>query len=237
MAGIDEAVILAGGFGTRLRGVLGDIPKPLAQVNGRPFLAWVLDALHRQGLRRVILATGFKGAEVRAALGDRWLGMALVYSQEQQPLGTGGAIAHAVRELHGDAFFVLNGDTWLALDYSAFDQRVRAAGARFGMALAEVPDVSRYGAVCVEHGRVARFIEKGRTGRGYVNAGVYRMHKSLLSTFPVATPFSFETEVLIPMASSETIVAYEKTAGFIDIGVPDDYARAQSGFRMNEGGG
>jgi D-glycero-alpha-D-manno-heptose 1-phosphate guanylyltransferase len=237
MSSTQEAIILAGGFGTRLREVLGDVPKPLAQVSGRPFLAWILDALQRQGLRRAILATGFKGAEIQAALGRRWHDMTLSYSHEQEPLGTGGAIAHAARKLHGDAFFVLNGDTWLTLDYVAFDEYVRQSRARFGMALARVPDVSRYGAVCVEHGRVARFIEKGKVGPGYVNAGVYRMQQSMLSAFPASTPFSFETEVLVPLASSEAIVAYEDTADFIDIGVPEDYARAQREFRSCGVGG
>lgn len=225
-------MILAGGFGTRLRSILGEIPKPLAPIRGRPFLAWILDALSQQGLRRVILATGFKGEDVQAVLGRRWLNMALIYSHEQEPLGTGGAIVRAAERVRNDAFFVLNGDTWVKLNYAAFNRRVHESGARFGMALAKVPDVSRYGAVCVHEGRVARFVEKGQAGSGYVNAGVYRIHRSLLSSFPLTTPFSFETEVLIPLASRERIVAYEETADFIDIGVPADYARAQREFRV-----
>jgi D-glycero-alpha-D-manno-heptose 1-phosphate guanylyltransferase len=227
----DEAIILAGGFGTRLRSIVSDVPKPLAPVGNRPFLAWLLDALAEQGMRRTILATGFMGEEVAAALGIEWRGMRLEYSQEAQPLGTGGAIAQAAGRLQGDAFFVLNGDTWLALDYTAFDRQVGRLGARLGIALASVPDVSRYGAVRVEQGdQVSGFVEKGQAGPGYINAGVYRVDRTLLADFPAVSGFSFETEVLIPLVAREAVAAYTHTKAFIDIGVPEDYQRAQREF-------
>jgi len=228
MSSADEAIILAGGFGTRLRSLVSDVPKPLAPVGGRPFLAWLLDTLARQSIRRVILATGFMGDKVVAALGTRWHGMSLEYSQEKEPLGTGGAIVQAAGRLRGDAFFVLNGDTWLELDYSAFDRQARRLDARLGMALASVPDVSRYGAVRVEKDeRVVGFVEKGHAGPGYVNAGVYRLDRTLLEDLPKVPCFSFETEFLVPLVARETIAAYTCTEAFIDIGVPDDYKRAQ----------
>jgi D-glycero-alpha-D-manno-heptose 1-phosphate guanylyltransferase len=230
MVDTDEAIILAGGFGTRLKHVLGDVPKPLAPVAGRPFLAWLLDALAAQGMRRAILATGYRGDQVAEALGTRWHGMALAYSREPDPRGTGGAIALAATLLQGDACFALNGDTWLALDYAAFDRRVRDAGAHLGVVLARVPDVSRYGAVRVERDRVAGFIEKGQLGPGYINAGVYRLDRALLSTFPGTTTFSFENEILVPAAAGGEVVAFTDTADFIDIGVPEDYRRVQSFF-------
>jgi D-glycero-alpha-D-manno-heptose 1-phosphate guanylyltransferase len=227
MSGTDEVVILAGGFGTRLRSVVSDVPKPLAPVRGRPFLAWLLDALAEQGLRRAVLATGYMGDRVAATLGSSWRSMELEYSREEQPLGTGGAIAKAVTLLHGDTFFVLNGDTWLSLDYADFDLRMRAACAPIGMALAEVVDASRYGAVNLEHERVAGFLEKGRGGPGYINAGVYRIERSLLADFPAQPCFSFETDVLLPAAARGAVAAYTHTGGFIDIGIPEDYQRAQ----------
>lgn len=230
MTKVEEAIVLAGGLGTRLRGVVDDVPKPLAPVAGRPFLAWGLDLLADQGLRRVILATGYRGGQVEAALGKNWQGMSLEYSQEPEPLGTGGAIALAMRRVSGDASFVLNGDTWLELDYVKFDAALRAQDARIGVALAKVPDVARYGAVRVEGGRITGFIEKGQAGSGLVNAGVYRVPRSLLVGFPADKPFSFEREVLAPVVARETVIAYTETRGFIDIGVPEDYWKAQIQF-------
>lgn len=230
MCATDEAIILAGGFGTRLRGVVDDVPKPLAPVAGRPFLAWLLDALAARGLRRVVLATGHLGDQVEAALGQAWQGMTLAYSREPMPLGTGGAIAMAAREVSGNAFFVLNGDTWLELDYSAFANEVAGAGARLGVALAEVPDVSRYGAARLEGNRLTGFDEKGGLGAGSVNAGVYWLRREVLEDLAAAAVFSFERDVLLPAVSREAVIGYARTRGFIDIGVPDDFRRAQAIF-------
>lgn len=230
MPAIGEAIILAGGFGTRLRGVVDDVPKPLAPVAGRPFLAWLLDALAGQGLHRTVLATGYLGEQIEAALGQAWRGMQLVYSREPAPLGTGGAIALALKAIDGDGCFVLNGDTWLELDYAAFGRAVADAGARLGVALAEVPDVARYGAVHVEQDRLMDFEEKGASDAGFINAGVYWMQRELLEGFSSGTAFSFERDVLVPSVSSEPVVGYTDTHGFIDIGVPEDYQRAQQLF-------
>lgn len=226
MAAVGDAIILAGGFGTRLREVVGDLPKPLAPIRGRPFLAWMLDSLRAQGFGRVVLATGYRGDQVEDALGTDWHGMALEYSREPRPLGTGGAIALAAQRISSDSFFVVNGDTWLRLDYRAFDAKARESGARLGIALTRVNDVGRYGAIRTEGSRVSGFVEKGSTGPGYINAGVYRVRRDLLKEFPRDEQFSFETQVLVPMVAREAVFAYTETSGFIDIGVPDDYARA-----------
>ncbi|MGN6788031.1 MAG: nucleotidyltransferase family protein [Rhodanobacteraceae bacterium] len=236
MTRIQEAIVLAGGFGTRLRGIVDNVPKPLASVAGRPFLAWLLDALAAQGLRNVVLATGYRGDQIEQALGTDWQGMALNYSREDEPLGTGGAIALAMQHIMDDACFVLNGDTWLGLDYSRFDAAIRARGARLGVALAAVAEASRYGAVCVQDGCIAGFVEKGKAGPALVNAGVYRVSRSLLDRVPAGAAFSFEHEVLVPAASREAVVAYTDTDGFIDIGVPEDYRRAQTLFAACSGG-
>lgn len=230
MAATDEAVILAGGFGTRLRGVVDGVPKPLAPVAGRPFLAWMLDALAGQGLRRVVLATGYLGEQVEAVLGSTWRGMTLAYSREPKPLGTGGALALALHEVLGDATFVLNGDTWLELDYAAFGSVVSNAAARLGVALAEMPDVSRYGAARLDGTRVAGFDEKGGSGAGFINAGVYWMRCDLLEGFQPDMPFSFERGVLMPTVLREPVVGFTDTYRFVDIGVPEDLLRAQAMF-------
>lgn len=223
----DEAIILVGGLGTRLRSVVSDVPKPLAPVAGRPFLAWMLDALAAQGIRRVILATGFMADRVVMACGDHWRGMDVLYSQEPKPLGTGGAIAMAFSLVHGDACLVLNGDTWLTYDCADFDRGWRASDARLAVALAEVADVSRYGAVRVECDRVTGLVEKGRVGPGYINAGVYGIRRSLFDDFPATESFSFERDVLMPVVQREAVFAYTRTRDFVDIGVPLDYQHAQ----------
>lgn len=230
MATTDEAIILAGGLGTRLRGVVDALPKPLAPVAGRPFLAWLLDALAEQGVRRAVLATGYLGELVEAAFGVSWRGMTLVYSREPAPLGTGGALVLAARQIARDAFLVLNGDTWLGLDYTALASSVSATGARIGVALARVPDVVRYGSVRVDHDRIIGFEEKGRSGPGLINGGVYSMCRDMLEGCPLGEAFSFERDVLLPAVSREPVIAYAHTQGFIDIGIPDDYRRAQTLF-------
>lgn len=224
----DEAIILAGGLGTRLREVVNDVPKSMAPVAGRPFLAWLLDALADQGLRRVILATGYLGDQIETALGAAWRGMLLAYSRETQPLGTGGAVALAAREVSGDTFFVLNGDTSLELDYAAFELAVNEAGARLGVALAEVSDTARYGAVRLKDNCVVGFREKGQAGAGLINAGVYWMRRSLLDSCPASGAFSFEHDVLMPVVSREPVIGYTCTRRFIDIGMPEDLFRAQT---------
>ncbi|MCK9366939.1 MAG: nucleotidyltransferase family protein [Metallibacterium scheffleri] len=222
-----EAIILAGGRGTRLQGVVSDVPKPLAPVQGRPFLAWLLDLLAQQGMRRVVVAAGYKAEMVHAAIGEHWHGMRIDYAVEPTPLGTGGAIAQALQRIEGEDAFVLNGDTYLELDYTRFAAAMRAQHAGLGIALARVPDVSRYGAVHVVDERVAGFSEKGGSGAGWINAGVYWLPHSL--PLPTATQaFSFEDIVLRAAASQGTLRAYTMTDAFIDIGVPEDFQRAQA---------
>jgi D-glycero-alpha-D-manno-heptose 1-phosphate guanylyltransferase len=226
----DEAIVLAGGFGTRLRGIVDDLPKPLAPVAGRPFLARLLDRLAGDGIRRCILATGYLSERIEAAIGPRWQGMDIAYSVESEPLGTGGAIRLAAHALHGDAAHVLNGDTWLAYSPAALAAAARAIDAPLGMALARVDDVARYGAVTIADGRAVCFREKGERGPGWINAGCYFLDARALAALPSSAAFSFEHAVLQPCAARGEVAAFTATAGFIDIGVPEDYARAQALF-------
>ena len=226
----DEAIVLAGGFGTRLRGIVDDVPKPLAPVAGRPFLAWLLDRLATGGMRRCILATGYLSDVIEQRIGARWQGMEIAYSVEPEPLGTGGAIRLAATRLQGDAAHVLNGDTWLEYDSVALEDTARAAGASMTIALARVDDVARYGAVDIDNGRVTGFREKGESGPGWINAGCYFLGADALAALPVRDAFSFEQDVLQPRVQARAVAAFTATAGFIDIGVPEDYARAQLQF-------
>lgn len=224
----DEILILAGGFGTRLRSEVPDLPKPLAPVAGRPFLAYLLDRYAAAGMRRVILATGYLGDVVEQTIGARWAGMDVVYSREQTPLGTGGAIAAAARLASGSGLHVCNGDTYL--EYSPAALEAAAEGLPMAIALAHVDDVSRYGTVDVEQGRVLRFHEKRPGGAGLINAGSYFLSAQALASLPDEAAFSFEKQVLEPAVADHRVGALVDTAAFIDIGVPEDFRRAQTLF-------
>ena len=226
----DEAIILAGGFGTRLRDVVADVPKPLATVGGRPFLVWLLDRLAGQGMRRCILATGYMADVIEREIGSHWSGMDIVHSVEATPLGTGGAIRQAATLLQGNGVHVLNGDTWLAYSLAALETASQQAGAVIGLALAHVDDVGRYGAVETQDGIVTGFREKGGIGNGWINAGCYFLSAGAIAALPTAKTFSFESEVLLPMAAAGKVAAWTDTCDFIDIGVPEDYQRAQAQF-------
>lgn len=223
----DEAIVLAGGRGTRLQPLVSDVPKPLAPVAGRPFLAWLLDHLARSGMRRIILATGYMSDTIERAIGHRWQSMDIDYSVETCALGTGGAVRLAGSKLRGGCAHVLNGDTFLEYSPDALVREVVASGASIGIALARVDDVSRYGAVECEGAMVSRFCEKGGSGPGHINAGCYFLTQEAFAALPEDAAFSLEAGVLEPMAASGRVVAHTATRRFIDIGVPQDYLRAQ----------
>ena len=228
----EEAIVLAGGKGTRLRAVVSDVPKPLAMVAGRPFLAFLLDHLAESGIRRCILATGYLSGMIEHAIGRQWAGMEIAYSVEEQPLGTGGAVAQAAEALAGKSAHILNGDTYLMYSPCQLEAQTIAAGAEAGIALANVNDVARYGAVIVKDALVESFQEKGVAGPGLINAGSYFFTEAALSMVAQCrAPFSLETDILAPLAGGRRIATFSETEGFIDIGIPEDYARAQKVFR------
>jgi D-glycero-alpha-D-manno-heptose 1-phosphate guanylyltransferase len=220
-----EAIILAGGFGTRLRAVVSDVPKPLAPVGGRPFLHWLLDGLARQGLRRVVLATGYMGDVVQDMLGEAHAGMALVHAREEAPLGTGGALWAALKHVAGERAFVLNGDTWLGAPLAPL--AAEAPAADLTLAVRPVEDRARYGSVRVAGNRIEGLEEKGPSGPGLVNAGVYVARRDLPAKRPMPGAFSLEAQVLAKPGDLD-LRAHVTEATFLDIGTPEDFARAQT---------
>ncbi len=226
----DEAIVLVGGLGTRLRGVVSDLPKPLAPVAGRPFLAWLLDQMADSGFRHVILASGYMADKVAQVAGSEWRGMRVDHAIESRPLGTGGAVREASRLLLGGSSHLLNGDTFLRYQPRRLEQLLEATGGTIAMALASVPDVGRYGAVACSEGRVLGFREKGDAGPGLINAGCYFLSAEALATLPGEECYSFESAVLAPATAAGLVRGDAQTDGFIDIGVPDDYRRAQDLF-------
>lgn len=226
----DEAIILVGGLGTRLRSVVNDVPKPLAPVANRPFLAWLLDRLEDAGLRRVILASGHMAGRVEHTIGRRWGRLHVDYSVEDQPLGTGGAVTRASRVLTGSGVHVLNGDTYLRYSPQELERLTRSADCLIGVALAWVDDTARYGAITCDGVRIASLSEKGGAGPGLINAGAYFLTADALAALPRETSYSFETGMLAPMVDKGAVLGFSATEGFIDIGVPEDFMRAQDLF-------
>lgn len=224
-----EAVILAGGFGTRLRGVIGDVPKPMAPVAGRPFLCHLLDALVQQGVTRVILAVHHMAEQI-TALGSRYGDLRLDYVHEETPLGTGGAMRRALEHINGADALVLNGDTFFAVDYQAVVRRLRQTRSDLVLAVRPVSDGARYSLVMIDEGnRVTGFLPSGAAGRpGLMGAGVYAMRRDLFSQFALPPAFSFETDILARLTGNLRVQAHVGEGFFIDIGVPEDYRRAQT---------
>jgi len=225
-----QAIILAGGLGTRLRSVVPGLPKPMAPVAGRPFLAWILDRLVDAGFERAVLAVGYRHEAISEYFGERYRGLALHYSVENTPLGTGGAMRLAAAHVTALPVFVLNGDTYLEFDYQAMLAAHQQVGALMSMAVCCVPDVSRYGALELEENHIHGFLEKGRCGPGYINAGTYLLTTELLQRIPAGEPFSFEQQLLVPQVQAIRPAAFLTDGLFIDIGVPEDYERAQKWF-------
>lgn len=225
-----EAVILAGGFGTRLRSVVSDVPKPLAPVAGRPFLAYVLDALVRQGYGHAVLATGYMHEKVEECFGNEYRGLKISYARELTPLGTGGAIVNALQHCTADSVTVLNGDTLFLADLAQLERFADSKGTQLAIVLRAVPDAGRYGAVETDNeGRITAFREKDPSAEaGNINGGIYRLQRRLLNGYAVGQQFSFEKEVMQQRYATEAFYAYADGAYFIDIGVPEDYQRAQT---------
>lgn len=228
---LDEVVILAGGFGTRLSHVLGNVPKPMAPVYGKPFLTYLLRRLEQAGAMHIILATGYKHEVIERYSGTHYRTLRLSYSREDKPLFTGGAILQASRLVQGDDFLVLNGDTLFDIDFDALCAFHKAHKAAVSLALREVDDTARYGAVQTKGDSVVAFREKDASaGKGLINGGIYVIHREWLQQRSLPEKFSFEKDVLQALVDEGAFCGLAFRDYFIDIGVPEDYYRAQREF-------
>ncbi len=223
-----EAIILAGGLGTRLRSQLKQLPKSMAPVGGRPFLEILMDQLVAAGCKRAVLSVGYLRDIIIAAFSDNYRGIPLSYSMEDEPLGTGGAIRLALRQATEASVLVLNGDTYLNADYRAAFACHAAVGGVMTMAVTPVGDTARYGGVVVEGDRITGFVEKGRTGPGWINAGAYVLSKDFPWREGLPEQFSFENDIIVPQLSELRPAAFRCRGYFLDIGVPEDLERAQT---------
>lgn len=222
-----QAIVLAGGFGTRLRQVVADVPKPMAPVAGRPFLEIVLSSLATKGFTKVVLSVGFMAEKITAYFGGNYANMELVYAVEDKPLGTGGGVRLAMNHVTADHVFVFNGDTFLDLESVLVEQHWQARR-RPIIVGREVPDTARYGRLLARNGVASGFTEKGVVGPGLINAGCYVLGRGQLDEFQSYMPFSLETDFLSPAVARGEFDVYVASGKFIDIGIPEDYALAQT---------
>lgn len=220
-----EAIVLAGGFGTRLRPCVKDLPKPLAPVCGRPFLAYLLDYLYANGVHRAIISTGYMAEEVVKSVGKTHRGMVIDYSHEETPLGTGGGIKKALSMCSDDVVLVINGDTFFDVDLFEMRKFHERINCPVTLAAKEIPDVYRSGCIKSENGKLNGFSEKGASGAGKINGGIYFINKNALDGI-TEEKFSFEKTVL--ESGNFEIGVFESDGYFIDIGIPEAYALAQS---------
>ena len=231
-----EAIILAGGLGTRLQDVVYDMPKPMAAINGKPFLSYLLNELSLQGIESVILSVGYKYKMIEAYFGHRYAGMELKYAIEPEPLGTGGGIKLAMNQVNGQRVFLFNGDTLFKVPLSEMETFHLSRKHDLTLAVKEMTDFDRYGRVEIDNGEVQAFHEKQKVKKGFINGGVYLMEKNILLKGSYPAKFSFEKDFLEKQIGKVSCGAFAANGYFLDIGIPETYEQAQNDFRrLNSG--
>jgi len=227
MDNIPDVIILAGGLGTRLRSHIGEeIPKPMAPIRDTPFLQILLSKCAREGFKRVILSVGYKQEVIMRYFGERFLGVEILYAREQNPLGTGGAISQALKLAQTPYVLLLNGDTFFEINFWDFMAKPHAPS-RLKLALTPMKN-TRYGSIELDSdGFITRFSTDSNSAHSLINAGVYKVSRDIFKGFCLLETFSFEAFIAQHYreihASGEV---YE--ARFIDIGIPQDYLKAQN---------
>jgi D-glycero-alpha-D-manno-heptose 1-phosphate guanylyltransferase len=224
---IREAIILAGGLGTRLKPVVSDLPKSLAPIAGKPFLSYILNFARSQGIQKFVFALGHKATPIEAFVKEFLPGNSYTFSVEKEPLGTGGAIFKACKEIAGEGVIVLNADTFFGislLNLSIIHELQKAACT---LALKPMKSFDRYGAVEMEKQVVIGFSEKKYYASGLINGGVYALSTGLFLQKSFPSVFSFEKDYLGKEFYKGNIMGMISDAYFIDIGIPEDYERAQ----------
>lgn len=229
--------ILAGGRGTRLRSKVTDKPKILAEINGRPFLKYILDQIESTGFKKVVICTGFMGKQVQAKFGKKYRNLKLIYSQEFSPLDTAGAIRLALPLLKSETVMIMNGDSFCNANLENFVRFHLQNKANATILLTESSDTSRYGRVDIDRsGKILDFKEKKENSeKGLINAGIYLVNRSLLLEIPKKgvskrnRAVSFEKE-MFPSWIGKDLYGYKGGERFIDIGTPKSYAQAEKFF-------
>ncbi len=225
-----EAIILAGGMGARLRSVVSDVPKPMAPVNNRPFLEYLMDYWIGQGIEQFSLSVGYLGEVIREHFGNEYRGRSVNYIVESEPLGTGGGLKHVINAktwVNPDVV-VVNGDTWFEVSLAKLVRDYKARGAPISIALKQILENDRYGAVGVDQNRKITEFGIKTQGACFINGGCYLLNAAWLSTKMAAMPekFSLEQDFLVPLAAQGLLSASVQDVTFLDIGIPEDFMQA-----------
>ncbi len=222
-----KAIVLAGGFGSRLAHITQHTPKPMAKIGGRPFLEYLLDNIINQGVDHIILSVGYKWKMIESHFSDCYKGVPVSYVVESVPLGTGGATQKAFRQIDVEDALVLNGDTFCQVDLRKLTHFHQSNNSCFTMTIKSIEDVSRFGRVQVtESGVIQAFLEKGYDGHGLINTGVYVIKKSLFQQYSCPESFSLEMDLIEKHLLTINPLGFLTDRYFIDIGIPEDYERA-----------
>jgi len=228
---IKEAVILAGGLGTRLRSVIKDIPKPMADICGRPFLSYIFDFLCNQGIERAVLSVGYKWEIIKKYFGDKYKNLKLEYAVEDNPLGTGGGLKNALKYVYEEEVFVLNGDTFFDIDINLFYNLHKSKNSKLSIALKKMENTERYGVVEIdENNRIVSFLEKGKRVSGFINGGIYLFNKNFFNALSPEGNFSLEKDFLERFYKDYEFYGFPFDGLFVDIGIPEDYEKAKKLF-------
>lgn len=223
-----EAIILAGGEGSRLKPVISDVPKPMAPVHNRPFLEYILMWLTQFKITKLVLSTGYKAEVVRSYFGDNFRGIPVEYSYECEPLGTGGGILRALNRITGENIAVVNGDTWFPVDLDILLAKHLSLDGGITLAMKLISESDRYGSVMLANdGTIKKFLEKQFLAEGFINGGIYMLRKSYVLGLDLPEKFSFERDVLEKVAVSGMIKGVVFSDPFLDIGIPEDYGKAE----------
>ena len=228
-----EVIILAGGFGTRLQSVIKDVPKPMADINGKPFLEYLLNYLSKYNITDVVLSVGYKQDAIKNYFKTKYHNIDLKYSCEEEPLGTGGAIKKATEMLNkkDNKVLVINGDTFFKADLTKLIEVDKTLNSDITLCLKEMINFDRYGSVKVDNGVITKFEEKKFYKKAYINCGMYVISKNIFEKIETLDKFSFE-EFLETNLSNMKICSYvSNDSYFIDIGIPTDYEKAQIDFK------
>ncbi len=221
-----RAFVLAGGLGTRIRPVLGQTPKPLAPVNGRPFIFYLIELLRSNGFSELVVSIGYKREVVKAALGDgSSLGVKVIYSEEERPLGTGGALKRAAPLLKGSPFLLCNGDSYVWGDLRAMMEGHTRSGALATVGYVYQREEAKGGFLKVE-GEVVRGFSEG-LGTGPMSTGFVAMSPEAFNFMPEADEFSLEQDLMPKLVSTGKVRAHYLGERFVDIGTPEGYERAK----------
>lgn len=226
-----EAIILAGGFGTRLQKVVSDVPKPMAPINNIPFLVYILNWLNKYNVTHVVLAVGYKREIIINYFGNQYKNIKIDYSIENTPLFTGGAIKKALTRCSENNVFVINGDTYFDVNLYELIKQHNKLNADFTISVKEMNEFDRYGTVKInEKKQVIGFEEKRHYKQGYINGGIYCIKKNILDKIDKKA-FSFEKEYMEQYYKRDKVYAFYSNGYFIDIGIPEDYEKAQIDFK------